>query len=853
LLRFEDAEKGETVVEDALRDGTYDDGCDLSKIGLDQFFDRWVQIHQINWNEGSTLYDVFNPWTDYLVHPTIYSKLRGYSRLHCRIQLKFVVNGSPFQFGILMGSYRPLSSSSKNVITEGVTQYHYGGGNLDSTYMQACQSGAMARSCRPHVYLYPQNNLGAEMTLPMMQYGSWIYPISYTPDTTGPTAPYPFLDEMGEFTLESLAALQVAGTATGLPVVITVFARAIDMELSGASMVVQSSMHAVSDAADTVNKVSGGLQDVPLIGPYMRPIEIASKYTGDVAKFLGLHTLPVRDTPALRQHTIPGLANPGVCAHMDKLTLDPDNQLTLDSRTVGLDGSDDMSISHIVKRQTYLTSTTWSCSSSAGTSLFCIYAIPDLWYSTTKLGKSGSHSYTAMTAPPMGYVASAFQFWRGSLKFTFRVVAPLMNRGRLKITFDPAFYAGTGYAEGVLHTEIIDLSKDSEVTIVAPYMSFLPWLYTNTSQYLNGASVPWAANTAGLGGLSNGQAGCNGLIQVSVLNHLVGPDITQAAQVHVFVEPGEDFELAGPQSIPIAVRGGNTVETSLSDLYTVQSSMQLLDDKRETTKAITTKYAPSRALHAVCMGEKVESVRALCRRFFPSFPITWNPGAADGAVLVTMGFGRFPPFRGTSGGTTYASRNACVTVDTNGTGYNFVPHTFLHWFTACYVGWRGSINWKVVQLPGAASIQPMQMTLSRGQLKAQPAIAVIAAKSFSTLASLQLTKPSGMDGMTASDGVIQPCTDAAFPMYQNYRMMPCNPIYNTPYGISDPYANDRYGQDTDVVLVAGDGTISATTSSYDYNVRTYAAAGDDFSLFFFLNPPTLYVASSSSVSPSTTN
>jgi hypothetical protein len=768
------------------------------------------------------------------------------------LELKFVINGSPFQFGMLMGSYQPMTSSGKNVVSEGSVSFRYSGGNIDGTFLGNQPQGVMARSCRPHFYLYPQTNNGASMVLPMLTYMSWIYPLSYTPINVGPDAPYPNLDELGEFTLESLAALQVAGTPAGLPVVITVFARAIDMELSGPSMSVQSEMGVVSTPAAIAQTVAGVLRDAPLIGPYMKPVEAGAKYTGDLAKFLGLHTLPVRDTPALRQHTIPGLSTPGVCAHMDKLTIDPDNQLTMDSRTVGLDGVDNMSISHIIKRETYLTSATWPCSYVANTSLFCSYVIPDLWSITTRSGRA-SHSYNLATAPPMGYVASCFQFWRGSINFTFRVVAPLMNRGRLRITYDPTWYTGTPVGEGVIHTEIIDLSKDSEVTLKVPYMSFLPWLYTNTAQFWAGVTPPWSQTPAGLPGLTNGEAGLNGLIQVTVLNHLVGPDTTVAAQIHVFVEPGEDFEFAGPQSIPIAVRGGNVAETSLSDLYAVQSDMQLLDDNREVSLELATKRAAARALHTICMGEKVESIRSLCRRFAPSIPYQWAPGSAIGQCVATVGFGRFPPYRGPSGLLTYGVRNGCATLDVNGTGYNFVPHTFLHWFSACYVGWRGTINWKAVQLTASAGVSPGLMAISRSQVKALPATAVFGGKPMSGLASILLNnKPSGMDGMSASDGVIQPCTDAAFPMYQNYRMMPCNPIFNTPYAITDPYAADRYGQDTDAVQLCAEINVNGTTdSSFQYDIRTYVAAGDDFCLFHFLNPPTVYISAGVGVLPNT--
>jgi len=860
LLRFDDSNEGEDVVCPLVRDMSYQDGMDTTKIGLDDFFDRWIQIQQYSWSEGSSLYQKFDPWTNYFTHPTVYSKLKGYSRIHATMELKFILNASPFQFGMAMVSYHPMASASKHVITEGTTTYSYSGGVIDNTFDGNVPQGVMARSCRPHVFLYPQNNIGAEMELPMLTYLNWIYPASNTPLTTGPTPPYITLDEMGEATIESLAALQVAGTATGIPVTITVFARAKNVELSGPSMIVQSSMGVVSTPAAVVQAVSSAASGVPVIGPYMKPVEAAAKYTGDIAKFLGLHTLPVRDTPALRQHTIPGLANPGVCAHMDKLTLDPDNALCLDSRTVGLDGVDHMSISHIIKRETYLTSSIWSPSTVVGSSIFAIAVLPDLWSFTTRTGYSTTNSYYTATGPPVAYVASAFQFWRGSLKFTFRVVAPLMNRGRLKLTWDPSYFSGSVPVEGVLHTEILDLSKSSEVSFTAPYMAFLPWLYTNTAGYWGGTTSPWAITPAGVSGTSNGETGFNGLITLTVLNRMVGPDITQNAQLHVFVEPGEDFEFAAPQSIPVPVRGAQNVETSLSDLYTVQSHMQLLDDKRETDLGISTRRAAQRAIHSVCMGEKVESIRALCRRFSPSFPQSWVSSYTYQWSLLQNAFGRFPPHRGPSGQQIHGSRNGCVTVDSNGTGYNFVPHSFLTWFAPCYVGWRGSVNWKLVQLPAAPSqTVPMNMTLSRAQFKALPSVtnyssSSSAIKSISGIASiLATTKPSGMDGITASDGVIQPCTDAAFPMYQNYRMMPCNPLYNTPYAISDPAWADRYGQDTDVVQITAEG-VFGTSPEYDgtFQIRTYVAAGDDFSLFFFLNPPTVYIAGAA-INPSTTN
>lgn len=131
---------------------------DVSEGELAQFLSRPIRISNLSWAESDTvgIKTTIDPWTLYLNTAIIKKKLDNYTWFRGNLHLKFVINASPFYYGLMMASYKPLpnwaaadagSSSSFNSV--------------------------VLRSQRPHVMMLPAASLGGEMTVP------FIFPANY--------------------------------------------------------------------------------------------------------------------------------------------------------------------------------------------------------------------------------------------------------------------------------------------------------------------------------------------------------------------------------------------------------------------------------------------------------------------------------------------------------------------------------------------------------------------------------------------------------------------------------------------------------------------------------------------------
>jgi hypothetical protein len=429
-----------------------------------------------------------------------------------------------------------------------------------------------------------------------------------------------------------------------------------------------------------------------------------------------------------------------------KLAFDIKNELSIDSKTVGLSGKDELALKHIAMIQSYLTQFAWIPERVPDDVLFSSRVRPSLH----------PHS-TYFYLPACAFAALPFRYWRGSMQFRFEIVCSDYHRGRLKIVYDP--YVGSAAPESnVQITKIVDIADTKEVVMNIGWAQPIPFLQTlalttSNSGFSSSSSFTTAEDTTS-----------NGVLTIYVLNELTVPGIVDAPiSVNVYVNMCDDAEFACPE------------ESNFSHLhypenvpYSAQGDeMGDGDDQcADPTNTVATDIALNPInitdnTYKVFMGEQVASFRALLKRYvFHSAYKAPLDGAEDYCVstIVTT---NFPIYRG------------FLSTGTSGSGaYNDVYNTLLNYLTPAFLTVKGSLRSKYV-LCGLPDMVSVRGTIKRatvdGLTESYTATPIDLTDIDSLRASYSDALIYGYNGMTMTVLDKQPVMEAEFPFYYNRR------------------------------------------------------------------------------------
>jgi hypothetical protein len=318
--------------------------------------------------------------------------------------VKFVLNGNGFYYGRAIASYLPLHNA--DTFTK------------DRAFFI---EDVVAASQRPHIYLDPTNSQGGSMCLP------FIWP------NNALDIPEAEWDDMGDIIIHGMQNLKHANDASG-SVTVSVFAWAEDVHLSiptanepgalspqaGELYVPQAGdeygQGMISKPANAIAKAMGALSAIPAISPYARATEIAASAVSKVASAFGFSRPTSMEEIAPYKPTFLGnMANANVTDTSNKLTFDVKQELTVDTRTMGLDGTDEMTIKSLGARESFLTQFSWPVSAASETLLWNSEVNPVIW---NELDQGGEIEYHM---PACCFAALPFRSWRGTMNFVSRL------------------------------------------------------------------------------------------------------------------------------------------------------------------------------------------------------------------------------------------------------------------------------------------------------------------------------------------------------------------------------------------------------------------------------------------------
>ncbi|APG78594.1 hypothetical protein 2 [Wenzhou picorna-like virus 14] len=826
----ESADPAWAVEPHSYPDPTYSMGLNQDSANLANFLSRPVLLHTETIAVSENLYrHAFRPWQSFFSDPVIQRKIHNFAYIKCKLKVKFVINASPFHYSLIMASYRPLADTN--------TAGHFIDINTTRT--------AVRESQMPRVFLEASSSSGGELTLPFV----W-------PQNALRIASINDFRNMGEIVIQTLTPLRVA-TASNTSVTISVFAWAEDVELSMSTFaapftpqsskprkektkrktkpVVQSKDEydqnngPVSGPANVLANIARGLEQAPIIGPFARATTIGASAIAGIASIFGFsRPVTTNEIMPYRNFVSGGTANTSGVDPIEKISMDPKQELTVDPRTVGLDGTDQMTINTIACRESFLTTFNWSESQAPGTRIFSLSVEPGL------VRTNSGNSYPTALA----FAAAPFEFWSGSIVLRFKIVCTKYHKGRIVISYDPKS-SGIGVDPAATYStsfsEVVDITESEDVIIDIPWSQETPYLESAvdffTERYSDtNALFPSTVN--------------NGTIAVSVLNELSSSNDTSPIQIAVFVKGGDDISFRCPhenkintivpynhhtaQSSPIRREVPLLESFSYPEtigVYEIKEDEQFVAQSSEVRCIV---HGCPEAYHDdidhVMFGDPVHSFRSLVKRYnylgsaTRSIDASASEGVEWGAQLT-----QFPMFRGPD--------PVGLTVIPTGR-YNYVNTTLLTYLSPAYVGRRGGIKWKYIMRDSYAGLAQVLLKYEQSNLKFSYVNKYSGVDDSDYTRSVSLLNPSALAGYSLTHQDTQQGLMYEVPFYSNVRFAP---------------AAAPYGDDTDArverVMHRSAFNISpqviSTTSKNYFVADLHVAAGEDFSFFWFLAAPIL--------------
>jgi len=796
----------------ALVDSTED-------LSLGKFLARPTLINSYTWTTAQSQgpAQTIQPWYLFLNSAAIKKKIDNFAFIRGKLHIKIILNGTPFIYGLMNVSYNPLLGRMASKIN-----LKSGSGNL-ATMIPLSQM--------PHIYLQPQESAGGDMELPFLYNRNWLPLTAFDTQNFGSLIYFIF------------DGLDTAISSTTTNVTIRTYAWMSDVELMGstATLALQSQEQndeygngPISAPATALASTASMLSTVPVIGKFARATEIGASAVSSIAQMFGFTNVPTIDNVcAYQPANAPHLSSAHIGTSVQKLTLDPKQELSIDPSIHGLGSADELSIAHFKKRESLYGSFLWSTSDTIGKLLFTARVSPSLLYVEDVLNTSSAVVGKQLSMTPVAYLSTIFQNWRGDLVFRFKFVTTKYHKGRLKIVYDP-FSANSSTiepAENTVYTHIMDIGEKDDFDMVIPYHQPTAWCNSDDSSNAN-----WGTTA---GSATHQATVSNGTISIYVHTALTAPTSSNV-NTFAFIRGGDTLEYANPEgSIQV---GGKT-----PSFFPLQS-----EEKTDLLPDAIVMGAPT-ALSAdryhMNFGENVASLRTLLRRYCLQdraiFTQQTNLVNYSYGELVKE-FKRMPYIPGYYPTGTYNGLSqGDKSITTGAATYSYTWMHPLPYISSCFVGYRGSVNFTVTpslqDQSDAISIQ--RMTRNSIAPNRVLGLATLSAGASTMSQNSKLVNNNGLYQTNGNGGTAMTSirTNGSIQF-----ALPDLNLFNFAFADYNNYYNGFFadGTDNNTACMIMPLMADPSVNSIPWNgvmLTTHAAAGTDFTCLFFLCIPTITV------------
>lgn len=570
------------------------------------------------------------------------------------------------------------------------------------------------------------------------------------------------LMSMGALCFESLSILRNMQTATTSGVTIDVFVRAINVRTWLASGVAtaepQGAERKPSQIASSIASVASIFKHVPVIGTYATLAETIAGTGSRILQFFGYTPRPDVSLPQyVTGYSYPIESSVTFPKKVRNLGLDHENNVVVDPAVVDGNSSDPLAFASFCARPTLLARTYFSSALAVDDAMLLLPVSP--FHSLSELVTNpDAPTVRRFQMTPCALAAMNFRYWRGTMCVRFQAIQTGFHRGRLRVTWDPEIGSRSTNTQASLFTryegyqQILnwDLSAQSCVTVkigfgarkgrlTVPRLG-VPGLVDN-SFITNTEALPNAINTANIT-VDNYEDYFNGFLRLSVLTRLQAPDVTYPVPImtHVWYEDMEFYDPLenGPSLSTVAAHSGTNslVPSDPSTYYGTVMEGEDIENLMTRAPVYDTMYPQGEEVdefvfqpttsveNALYEGEKVASLRSLLERdvFYdniafeiPRSAIQVNTTGSGRSISIDVPptlCTRILPMYPYSFGTSSPSRSNVQTLNTVAPSYSFTgtggtARTFhinaartnlFPLIRECFVGFRGSYNWKFVPI-----------------------------------------------------------------------------------------------------------------------------------------------------------
>lgn len=772
---------------------------------LGNFLSRPTRIAEYQWAVGSPLFERINPWQAFLNDPRVAEKIANFELYRSKLHVKMVISGTGFHYGRAIVSYNPFSG-----FDDITTERNF----LDVDIIGASQ--------KPHFFLNPTNNSGGQLDLP------FFWPDNYLSlsDTDR--------NNMGELTLKSFSSLLHANSGND-PVTITVYAWASDVvltmptsltTLTAGNYTPQSGnlnsgdeygKGIISAPASAIAHAAGKFRDVPTIGPYARATEMVAKGAGGLATHWGYSRPPII-TDIVQQKPTPAgnMSNTDAADAVQKLSLDSKQELTIDSRTVGLDGEDQMDIARFVQRESYLTRFVMGSAEGPDTMLWNSRVTPSLY------GVENNELHPT----PMAYMSQVFNKWQGTIKYRFQVVKSNFHKGKILVRWDPRAHS-SNVQYNTVYSRVIDLAECDDFEITVGWGQSLPFLKCSA---MDANSVRYSGSQR----LLNDTSGSfNGVLEVAVVNSLVSPAPDSSISFNVFVSACDDMKFG--EVLPgrmarytlFPTPGDFTTQSGIIDASAIAGTSEGNTDaptNPDPIEPIAPTIAVADQTLNVFFGEAPVSIRDLNRRYVLHRYDVVNTNTNFDAKQLRIndkGLGLYPGWD-PNGVDKFNSGIPC----------NISIPTFAQYFSPCYAGWRGGTRTKYM-FSGNTDAQPVVSRIGFSNVPRYSEVltnfngsAANATKRLSASANANTAGGAATTNIGINDTI-----EVEIPYYNGTR-------FSSSRLPSNDFTNGCHSAQVETILYAI--TEDGAKIKRDVIIKSWKSVGEDFTFFFFTGCPIVY-------------
>lgn len=650
-----------------------------TEYSLNSFFERPFSIYDAAWTTDTEHNISLNVWERWSAKPAVRNKLSNYAYFRGKLHVKIALSGTPFHYGRLLCSYQPYAKYNDNLLAYDSLLQHTSPdpANTRILYKAYLSQAPGAKT------MDIKENKPMEIEIPFISYKQK-FRLFNDKNTvlTNSTYLYDFY-EAGELRLTTLNRFKVANADYSGPVSINVYAWCTDVELgtiTGTNMDITaesavirteskgqskkaaepavSPMYSgegnfgsrlmesiekggseyaepgpVTKVASAVASAGESLSEVPIIGRFAKATSTIAKGVSKVASLFGWSKPEILDKAVFVKNQ-PFQNGAVLSGHQTefKIACDPKCELTVDPTIGGVD-CDDMAISTLCAKKSYIGSFDWKDSDVAMTDILWRAGIsPMMGVFLEDMPGPGNVNFYQDSA--MAFAARPFNYWRGNIKLSFEIVCSKFHRGKLLFRYEPnssqyGLISSSPAQMNQQNTTILDIQNGQQITFDIDWAHERSWAavpYNAVNNYKNHYSNDCrgdrtTAYIPKLDATSWDFFGdeLNGVLEVRVLNELVQPTNLSDVTINVYAW-SDEMSFAFPTERRLPENRSSTGSSGSKMIHTesamIGTSPVTADNSEEK---IVSNSANMDHVHLDHMGEKVVSLRALLKRFVSAF------------------------------------------------------------------------------------------------------------------------------------------------------------------------------------------------------------------------------------------